>query len=112
MQKLTYNELANMFRARESANKNTPYHEQKHMTGFIVFSEDSFNKPYSLEARTYAVSSDNKAYIPGMGGYSIYGSAVDGSDPGVRLEAYMAAEKGGKDGWRVEYCFLAEEDEK
>lgn len=112
MEKITYAELAARFRARESANVGTPYHERKHLTGCIVFTEDSFNQPYSLESRTYAVSSDNKAYIPNMGGYSIFGSAVDGSDPGVRLEAYMAAERGGKDGWRVDYCYMTEEEKE
>lgn len=109
MQKLSYKELAELFRARESANSCVPYHERKHLTGCIVFTEDSFTRPYSLEARTYAVSSDNKAFQANMGGYSIYGSAIDGSDPLVRLDGYMAAEKGGKDGWRVDYCYLTEE---
>ena len=31
---------------------------------------------------------------------------ADGSDPHIRLEAYMAEERGGKDSWRVEYCYL------
>lgn len=106
MQKISYGELARTFRAHESAARCLPYHEQTHLTGCIVFTEDSFNQPYSLESRTYAVSSDNKAFQPNMGGYSIYGSAVDGSDPLVRLERYMAAEKGGKDGWKVEYCYM------
>lgn len=102
MKKITYNEMANIFRAHEKGNNG-----ETHLTGYIVFTEDSFTKPYSLEARTYAVSSYNKAYRPNMGGYSIYGSAIDGTDPMVRLEAYMAAEKGGKDGWKVDYCYLA-----
>lgn len=109
MQKISYKELASLFRAREIANRCVPYHEKKHLTGCIVFTEDSFTEPYSLEARTYAVSSDNKAYQPNMGGYSIFGSAIDGSDPGVRLDWYMAAEHGGADGWRVDYCYLTEE---
>ena len=107
MKKITYNELASIFRAHENAMDCLPYHERTHLRGCIVFTEDSFTQPYSLEARTYEVSSDNKAYRPHMGGYSIYGSAIDGTDSGVRLEAYMAAEKGGKDGWRVDYCYLA-----
>ena len=43
-----------------------------------------------------------------MSGYSIFGWALDGSDPGVRLEAYMAAEKGGANGWKVDYCYMEE----
>lgn len=100
MEKISYIEMASIFRRHESARP------AAHLTGCIVFTEDSFTKPYSLESRTYAVSSDNKAFRPNMGGYSIYGSAVDGSDPLVRLEQYMAAEHGGKDGWKVDYCYL------
>lgn len=107
MEKITYNDLARIFREHEHThNQNAP-----HLTGCIVFTEDSFNRPYSLESRTYRVSSDNKAFQPNKGGYSIYGSAIDGSDPLVRLEGYMAAEKGGKDGWCVDYCYLETEEE-
>lgn len=100
MEKITYAELAEIFRKREYPGPT------EHLTGYIVFTEDNFEKLYSLEARTYRVSSNNKAYQPNMGGYSIYGSAIDGSDPMVRLEQYMAAEKGGKNGWKVDYCYL------
>lgn len=100
MEKITYAEMAETFRKREYPGPT------EHLTGYIVFTEDSFEKLYSLEARTYRVSSNNKAYQPNMGGYSIYGSAIDGSDPMVRLEQYMAAEKGGKNGWKVDYCYL------
>lgn len=102
MERMTYAEMAAKFRAHERDNPDT------HLTGFIVFTEDSFDKNYSLESRTYKVSSDNKAYQPNMSGYSIFGWALDGSGPGVRLEAYMAAEKGGPDGWKVDYCYMGE----
>ena len=72
----------------------------------VVFTEDSFTKPYSLEERSYIVSNDNKAFLDGMSGYSIYGSSLDGSDIGVRLEQYMELEFGGKDGWKVDYCYI------
>ena len=103
MEKITYAELAATFREHERTR--TPV-DGTHLHGAIVFTEDSFTAPYSLEARTYLLSSNNKAFIPGMGGYSIYASAADGSDPMVRLEGYMAAEHGGKDGWKVDYCYL------
>lgn len=47
-----------------------------------------------------------------MGGYSIYGSAIDGSDDNVRLEQYMKEERGGADGWIVERCYLPEKEVK
>ena len=70
----------------------------------------SFEKEYSLESRTYVVSSDNKAFQPNMGGYSIFAVALDGSDAGVRLEQYMASEYGGKDGWQIELCYMMSDE--
>ena len=94
---LTYSELADRFRNAESEGK-------KHLTGYIVFSQESFNKPYEEKSRTYAVSSDNKAFKAGLGGYSIYGSCLDGSDPCVRLDGYMR----GENAWKIEKCYLKE----
>lgn len=77
-----------------------------HLTAYITFA--SFgpgNKTeYPWKSRTYLVSSDNKAFQPNKGGYSIFGSCLDGTDPCLRLEGLMAAECGGKDGWIVEDC--------
>ena len=95
---MTYSELKDYFRQSEKNNQ--------HVTGYITFTKDSFNKPYSEESRTYVVSSDNKAFIPGMGGYSIFGSALDGSDNNVRLDQYMYDEHGTKTGWKVERCYI------
>ena len=95
---LTYSELADRFRNAESEGK-------KHLTGYIVFSQESFNKPYDEKSRTYAVSSDNKAFKAGLGGYSIYGSCLDGSDPCVRLDGYMR----GENAWEIEKCYLKED---
>ena len=62
---MSYGELAAQFRAQERSGTG------RHMLGYIVFTEDSFTEPYTEEQRTYVVSSDNKAYRPNMGGYSI-----------------------------------------
>ena len=97
-EELSYGELCQRFREAES--------KGEHLEGRIVFTEDSFTEHYSEESRTYAVSSQNKAFMPGMGGYSIYGSAIDGTDPLVRLDGYMAVEHGGENGWVVETCYL------
>lgn len=99
---MTYQEMKEHFREAEKESG-------KHLTGYIVFSQASFEKPYPLAARTYVVSSDNKAFRPNMGGYSIYASALDGSDNGVRLEQYMASEHGGSDGWQIERCYMLEQ---
>ena len=102
MVEMSYTEMKNRFREAETNRK-------EHLVGYITFTSDSFKEPYSEEARTYGVSSDNKAFIPNMGGYSIYGSSLDGSDMMVRLDMYMADERGGKDGWKIEKCVLKED---
>ena len=98
---IPYAELRRRFRAYESS------YPRDHLTANIVFTEGSFNQPYSVAARTYTVSSDNKAFQPNKGGYSIYGSCADGTDMMVRLEKYMTEEQGGADGWQVDYCYMA-----
>lgn len=100
---LPYYELKNRFSYAEKNN-------EPHMLGYIVFTEDSFDKPYPLEARTYLVSSNNKAFQEGMGGYSIYGSSMDGEDVCVRLEQYMKDEYGGSNGWKIEKCYVYQEE--
>ena len=99
---MTYQKMRSYFRAAERHNQ--------HLTGYIVISQASFEETYSLESRTYVVSSDNKAYQPTMRGYSIYASAIDGSDPCVRLEQYLSAELAGADGWQIERCYMAADD--
>lgn len=99
---MTYQQMKQRFQEKEKE-----YGE--HLTGYIVFSQASFEKPYPLASRTYVVSSDNKAFQPNKGGYSIFASALDGSDNGVRLEQYMASELGGRDGWQVERCYMLEQ---
>ncbi len=95
---MTYQKMRAYFRAAERQNQ--------HLTGYIVFSPASFEQEYSLESRTYEVSSDNKAYQPNKGGYSIFASSMDGSDCGVRLEQYMSSELGGANGWQIERCYM------
>lgn len=102
---MTYQEMAKRFCEVEKS-------REKSVDGYIVFTEDSFSKPYTEEQRTYVVSSNNKAYIPNMGGFSIYGSSLDGSDTNVRLERYMADLHGGKDGWKVERCYMKDDSQR
>lgn len=97
--KMNYSEFTKQMRAH---NKNE---NPNIITGVIVISPDSFSQDYSLESRSYLVSSDNKAYMPNMCGYSIFGTSLDGSDKNTRLDAYLAKENGGK-GWIVDYCYF------
>lgn len=97
---LSYRELKDIFIEHNKNKVKEP------LTGYIVFSSDNFEKEYSEESRTYVISSDSKAFHPEMGGYSIFGSSLDGSDIDVRLDMYMACERGGKYGWKIEKCYI------
>lgn len=79
------------------------------LTAHIIFTEDSFATQYPLLSRTYCISSDNKAFWPNMGGYSIFGYCLDKtSDQGIRLDYYMAEERD-PGGWKVEGCYILEQ---
>lgn len=95
---ITYNEMKSRFRQAERDKKTT--------VGYIVFTEDSFDAPYTEEQRTYEVRSNCKAFMDGMCGYSIFGISLDGEDVNVRLDTYMADEHGGKNGWKIERCYM------
>lgn len=96
---LSYQRLSEIFNYVNDTHKSP-------VSGYIVFSRDSFDMPYSEQSRTYVVSSDNKAYIAGAGGYSIFGSCLDGSDQNIRLELYMH----GDGAWKIERCYMQRDD--
>ncbi len=99
---MNYSELKQIF---QDLKRNSP---REDLTAHIIFTVDSFGKEYPLLSRTYRVSSDNKAFWPNMGGYSIFAYCLDvTSDQGVRLDWYMA-EEGNPGGWKVEDCYILE----
>lgn len=96
---ISYKEMVNIFMENEKKGGNP-------ITGYIVFSQENFSKKYTEIERTYEVSSRNKAYNPSLCGYSIFGNCLDHKDVNVRLDGYMADEKGGPNGWKIERCYL------
>ena len=100
MKKMTFSEFCDeMVRYNQEHGVQTQFQgEQK--IGYIVFAQgDWFNREYSVTERTYGVASGNKFFIPGMGGNSLYGGCLDGTDEGVRLDWYLR-------NWKVEYCYF------
>lgn len=100
---MKYRELYHLFCEQE---RNRP---KEHLTAYITFAPESFapDSNYTQRERTYVVSSDNKAFRPHTGGFSIFASCLDeNSDPCIRLDQYMADIHGGKNGWIVEDCCL------
>ena len=99
---MNYRELKEIF---QELKRTSP---REDLTAHIIFTEDSFTREYPLLSRTYRVSSDNKAFWPNMGGYSIFAYCLDvTSDQGVRLDWYME-EEGNPGGWKVEDCYVLE----
>ena len=98
---MKYVELKQIFRELKQTSP------REDLTAHIIFTEDSFSRQYPLLSRTYLVSSDNKAFWPNMGGYSIFAYCLDGTDQGVRLDWYMEDE-GYPGGWKVEDCYILE----
>lgn len=94
MQKLTRSELFEIFKKH---NKENP--DADPITGVIVYDASSWEgKQYTLEERSYRVTSDNRAFQEGKIANSIFGYCLDGKDLGVRLDYYP--------NWKVEYCYL------
>lgn len=102
MKKITWNELTKaMWKFNEERGYTTKGNPER-LRGVVVFTEDSFDEPYSVEARSYEFSSDNKAFLPNQHSNSIFADCYDNIDIGVRIDWYMK----GKDGWNVDYCYL------
>ena len=96
---MSYAELSSLFRSVNEKGLSP-------IAGYVVFSAESFEKSYNEESRTYLISSNSKAYKSGMGGYSIYGSCINGSDHNIRLEGYMR----GNNAWKIEKCYMLKDD--
>lgn len=92
MEKLTKEQLFDAFYQfnQEHGDATSP------LVGVIVFKASNWKEPYSLESRSYRVSSANKGFRS-CAGSSIYGFNLDGTDSFVRLDWYD---------WDVDYCYL------
>jgi len=100
---MEYRELKQIFRELKGR------FPKEDLTAHVIFTEDSFSRMYPLLSRTYCFTSDNKAFWPNMGGYSIFADCLDvTSDQGVRLDWYME-EEGRVGGWKVEDCYILEQ---
>ena len=84
-------------------------HPDTHLTAYITFLPlDTPNKmANSWENRTYHISSDNAAFQPNKGGYSIFGSSLNRTiGPQTRLDPYISDEYDRKGGLVVEDCCI------
>lgn len=68
--------------------------------GVVVFKSENWpDSNYSLESRSYRFASDNKFFVSGLGGNSIFADCLDKTDAGVRLDYYL-------NNWKIDYCYI------
>lgn len=103
IEKLTWHEAMEKLRQYNEARGYKTKGNATSLNAVVVMTKDSFDKPYSVKERSYKFSSDNKAFLPNQISNSIFGSCLDGTDVGVRLDWYIPEK------WTVEYCYIAEE---
>ena len=95
-----FNEIREILEAHNEANNiKSQYADKQPLYAVAVASNSNFTKEYSLEARSYRFRSDNKAFISGLLGNSIFCDSLDGSDTGVRLDWYLYE-------WAFEYFYI------
>ena len=102
MNKISFHELYKRFLEHNKANNTSDqFGDNNSLTGVIVFKQSSFQQNYTEVERSYRFTSDNKYFMPNMGGSSLYANCLDGTDNGVRLDWYF-----GK--WKIDYCYTEE----
>ena len=106
MEKITFSKLCDLFYKHNEENNVTSQFEDKNaLWGVVVFKDEGTNKGYSLESRSYRFSSDNKYFISGMYGNSIFASNLDNTDLEIRLDRYLGE-------WEIDYCYIEEKEDR
>ena len=103
MNKLRLNQLFDAIRKHNAERSiKSQYSDLEPLRCVVVFKNESWpqrKEDYSLESRSYEFRSDEKYFLPEMGGNSIFADSLDGSDEGVRLDRYLPV-------WKVDYCYV------
>lgn len=79
------------------------FYDQQNKYALITYKQENFEKEFSEQSRTYMVGSYNKCFQSGKIANSMFGSCIDGTDIGVRLDWYN---------WKVEKIMLLETQEE
>lgn len=103
MEKLTWSQLCEKINEHNSKfNVKSQFGDPQHLKCRVVIKQESFPRAnYTEEQRTYEFTSDNKRFLPNMGGNSIFCDCLDGVDLGVRLDWYLGQ-------WKIDYCYIVE----
>lgn len=105
MNKLTFSELNRIIteRNKEKGIK-LQFDDTNPLWCVVVFKEEGDNKDCSLESRSYQFRSDNKYFLPSMGGNSIFARNLDDTDS-IRVDWYLGD-------WEIDYCYIVESEIK
>ena len=112
MNKMTWKEATEYMREyNRKHGVKTPGITDKHCVMVAVMKNKGFNRDdYTEEERSYVFNNDNKAFIDGMLGYSIFSAnLVDPDIDRPRLERYVE-EEGYGGPWEVDYVYIKSED--
>lgn len=104
MNKLTWKELREkIYQHNVDNGVKQQYSDKNPLKCVVVFKDiESWGKKYPLKEKSYAFRSDEKYFLPSMGGNSIFASALAGTDRGIRLDWYLGE-------WKIDYCYIIEE---
>ena len=103
--RMTFEMLCSIFyKHNEDNNVTSQFDDKNHLWGVVVFSDEGANEGFSLESRSYRFSSDNKFFISGMNGNSIFAGNLDNTD-NIRLDWYLSD-------WQIDYCYIENLEEK
>ena len=102
---ITFGQLCSAFyKHNEDNNVTSQFDDKNHLWGVVVFKSENWpDREFTLGERSYRFSSDNKFFISGMGGNSIFAEALEGPDSqGIRLDWYLGS-------WQIDYCYIENE---
>lgn len=71
----------------------------QHRHAVIVFTKDSFDRPYTVQERSYKTYSDQWGWDYSKCGNCRIGDCLDGKDLGVRLD---------RQNWKIQYWYWAD----
>ena len=77
--------------------------DKQNMYALITYKQENFEKEFSEQSRTYMVGSYNRYFESGKIANSLFGSCIDGTDVGVRLDWYN---------WKIEKIMILETQEE
>ena len=91
---LSFDNICKLFSEYEKEGYKVP------AVGYIVFTEDSFDKDYDEKSRTYKFLSTADYFNSDKISNSLYGDCLDGTDDCVRLDVFIGKY------WKIERCYV------